>query len=71
MEGNEWKISGIAEANKLSKENKNTLKILLEEFKKKLTKNKLRLRYYRNEVPVKNLGIAVPSSFEELDPKVD
>lgn len=38
MEGNEWKISGIAEANNLSKENKNTLKILLEEFKKKLTK---------------------------------
>lgn len=57
----------IATAPGLPPNERALVKDLLDVWEKKLTRNRLRERYYEGKNPLKNLGIAIPRELERID----
>jgi len=60
-------LDQIKQCRGLTKAEAEKLKELLDVWRKKLTRNRLRTQYYEGKEGLKNLGIAIPEEFEDID----
>lgn len=60
-------LDQIKQCRGLTKAEKEKLGELLDVWKRKLTRNRLRTQYYEGKEGLKNLGIAIPEEFEDID----
>lgn len=60
-------LDQIKQCRGLPKAEQRKLAELLDVWKLKLSRNQLKTRYYEAKEGLKNLGIAIPSEFEDID----
>lgn len=64
--------AGVSSAANLAPEDKETVRDLVDLWRKKRTRNILREKYYLGHIRVKDLGIAMPKSLaKKIDPRID
>ena len=64
-------LKGLKQAEGLSDSDREKLSDLVDMWESKLSRNKLRTRYYEGKERLKNLGISIPESLEFVDSVVD